>query len=1412
MDDDGLPNFKINDGGTATQEKPNVVLQAETPKMDDGIPVFNIHTDPNTGAPISLKGAIDETHKALDYIGAGFGQSQDDTRDAVIWSGAMMGLTTDDEAALMTSRSEVQRQRDAGLKAYEMAHEYTIQRVVKEIVGTVPYLAQIAKDTIPIAAAGTAVGAAGGALMGGEATLWTPPGVDTIAIPAGAGAGALVGGQVGGAAGVRTGIALSAARLSAGGKFKQLYHDEKVPREDAMKMSLAYGAMAGMLQAAQFARFAIVTTKALQAAKPILQKSALRVVASLAKEMGIVITIGEAQEAANITVDSMIGHSGLHKPPDSNEIVSRLKTAGGKSAVIGAAGLVTAHVTGLSFRQAAEKVNEATTREAGAPTAEETALLETKAELKAAKAEESHAAAKAKLAEAKAEGKPTKAASLAVDVAKQELDMARAEVPVKLIPQTPKLDTRKPLQGRVEQSAVERLAQAKQDHYYADKKVSRLEQEAIDYKADNLDTPIPSELEGKLAGARKELQMATAFKRHAERDAINEKINEINDAAHSKFTIESDETDKKEFDRNQKLMHGLVSKSGLPKDLQGEFNTAIRDSKTTKQLLKLAPIVRERIAAKLENVAHEDAIQKLEAQVKRVKPRLQNGHPFSRFTHEDDIQKILDLFAYYIKNQKAVSQAHREFIDAEQKGSDVSELYVRHEVARTVGDLETKSANEIYRLADRIEELIDSGLKGRAKEIANQDAQNKADAAALVDAIQGSKPIELGVSTNAPRKDLSGLEKYANRAGTTLFDWRGKLLVATMDTPGAEPEVLKRLDISRTVRDVSHSKLTDAKRLFGHLEEHTGLLQNKILKLVAEGSNDANKFIVKYENNEGTIKHMVLTPMQGVDMLMKISDPSLNVGQLTRNEDAPEGAPTFERGLRNALAEKDLKYFGLAEGYLANYQEMHGPLAKAVKTDTGIELPKNPDYPGLTIREGVKDKALSDQFNLHIEEIGKPAFNKVGANRPDFIRKRDSNLELVPQNAHIAATKYINASAQYRGWVSEAKRLAAILTNRKVTEAMRHKFGPELHRDIMSHLKAAVRGGVDEQAALVDLVNHLMRNVPVAALGLKPLMAVKHALSIQNTMLLISPKDLLVGTVDYWANKRKADAIIESSKAYEVRSSDPTGNLLGFEATTNKNVTEQEAARRWMLLPIWGGANQFAIRPGMWAVRRTALLKGKTSEQAMNEAERVPEFQTSGAIDQLSNAARSPIIRPFTLFHQLPARLWQETWLAWGKFFRERSLSSLKTAIGVALITHIGFAVFPLVDALWKELVAPNQDMKDQAWFQFWLAFAHGPMPLMWGETLDAAAMKASNEVLGTHFHPFELNTIQAGVINNSVKLFGDLLKDVTKGTWGPAEFIELGLDFARSGGLLLGVPLEPPLKLMRLGTGTPGDDKQEMH
>lgn len=833
---------------TSTNSTVAASQQTQQPyKPDYGAPVGSNISDTHLYVQKSQDGVSrDPVKNALDYIGRGFNYSKRDATSASGWFEAIRGEISDEEAMARYSPSQLEQDEINGLQDYEKLHPISAERVVKEIVGVVPYLMQNAADAAPITLGATATGAGAGAMLGGGAVTFSPAVLGApVTIPAGAGAGAITGAATGFNLGVRSGITYAAGRMAAGAVYRDL-RLKGIPRDRALTAALVAGTAGGLIQGWQYGRIPMVVRD--QLGKAAVERSGTETMLALAKEMGINLLALNAQTASRIIAESM---AGLNLP--WKEIEERFKETNLK-------GAMTIVPITLGIGGAAAAMNRAAAKSkpggSGDPVADMAAtfrdvltmskegenmkLLQMKAELKVAKAKDRVRDLKKDIEDATTEGKPTSTKKLELQVAEEELRIAKTELPVQSLVTAAK-GGEPQLKGRVEKSGKDAdeidesevtIAQAEDELTAAQNRIKDAEfavediQERL-YAEEELNPDADlSGLRDLLVRARKEVRDAFKSRRKAEYALVNKQVDEVIDAANSKYFIEKNDPEGKAIKENQEIITDLIRKSPIDKKYQAAFITAVKETQTQRQLIKIAdgytkektgekvPGVRQKIKELILQGEVKDSHKYMHKVLESLKPsNPRAAHRRSRFPAE--IQDAISKYELFIPankkggfdeptNAEAWLQKSNEIklklaADADvalSKGEmpDPTESFDRELVDTIAGDtlIDYNNPEEVRDLADKVADIADVGKNKLLEEKRKEMVELKALADDFLSDVQGEAKYQIDLDD--PRaKTINKFQELMRVGGAPLMPWN--ILVGHVTQHSKNPKSVERLMI-----------------------------------------------------------------------------------------------------------------------------------------------------------------------------------------------------------------------------------------------------------------------------------------------------------------------------------------------------------------------------------------------------------------------------------------------------------------------------------------------------------------------------------------------------------------------------------------------------------------------------------------
>lgn len=912
--------------------------------------------------------------------------------------------------------------------------------------------------------------------------------------------------------------------------------------------------------------------------------------------------------------------------------------------------------------------------------------------------------------------------------------------------------------------------------------------------------------------------------------------------------------------KNYKLMKDFITRSGLSLHDQGRILKLldIKKFKNAEATQKALPTLNMQVSELLAADQHRRAKARLDKAVASTEAGRRNDRPQSKFTA--DVQKTLDRVREFVENPAAAVDAYLNAetdqaaeedrvlasrvlnLGGQHLAAEVAELTdqladlraskivvpkgtklspdereerreINKAIAKTAMDLrkanaawKAQAAQHMNTLAGRISKIAKAGRDARVAQKTKEMESLREFHEETLDQIDSNWRETTSHPAASINRVLPGFTnkstKFMRTLGKDHFSWEGKLRIVMQDAknPTQAVEKLNRLVVD-AVRKSESQKRQQMEVLMQHLVDKSGMKRSAILKQMARGAKQ--KITLRYVNSEGYSDTAHLTRNEAIQLYMQMQDESLRRGLRNGNKYS-FNRNTFqstERVLEDALSPEEK---ALADGLLSFYRDQYNRLNEEYERATGLQLDFNKFYSGIAYREGFNENDINSEFETQLEAMTK--FRSLSANTPNnTVARLDSVLPLAPKDAFTNAFQSIALVEHYRAWRSPSKTLAFVFDNSVTRQAIGAKFGTDMYTALKAHITDMTQGAVQREYAFSNIVHTVLRNYGDALLALKPLQYIKQWTSIANFLLHINEKELVEGVADYFENKKFADEVLNSSELFKVRYANFDLQKAGALMNDSIQRSQQRTFRDAMLLALRLG-DEHVVLAGGWAVYKATLKKTGDPEKAMRAFEDAfNTTQSSGTIDQLSNFSRDKYTKVLAIFTQQPTRMWEFEVNAWRDAVNNPSLPSFYNAMHTSAVTHVSQALYGLVAVFWTYLITNDDDEREKAIWSWAMDTLKISLPPTISDAVSVLATTARNVTTkGKDYPVFDMINIPPyEAINNTGRLFKDILEGFVKGDWGTERMLKIMLDYARSVNLLLpgaagGIPIEPPLKLLK--------------
>lgn len=772
-----------------------------------------------------------------------------------------------------------------------------------------------------------------------------------------------------------------------------------------------------------------------------------------------------------------------------------------------------------------------------------------------------------------------------------------------------------------------------------------------------------------------------------------------------------------------------------------------------------------------------------------------------------------------LSSRAQLSEAQRQALDRVEQANKVlseaqralSEAQMNASIHGQIGLRDGFDYNDLPRTT---KERLHGEWQVRKEEI---EQQGEVLAKESLGAIQAENPVSLDPAAEAKRDTPI---KMLKRLGHTIFSWEGKLAIVFQDMKDYT-QLIKKLGVAKTVREVQHQKRKQMGTMRKVLMEATGKKEKDLIKLIVKGASSRRGDLIYLTDDKRAVSQtpteIAFTRNEAIQLWVQMHDETLHKGLIQNNGYSlqQEGDSTY-----NALAQElttDEK--NLAAGLLNWYKKYFKRLADEYYKETGEELPQVENYSGIAYRVGFKNEFIDEKFHAELQALAKYKPNdKTAGKTKSTIERTDNNLALEKRDAFMNAVMHISQTEHWKAWREPSKILNAVFANHDVKRAIEHKYGKAMLTAIEKHLTDMVKGVQIKESEWMNTANKILGNAGFAFLAAKPQQYVKQWTSLINFALKIPLPELVAGMADYWTDPVGHTKILMRSKLFQDRYASLDKTWLGAIRTEDVSALQKNSLKELLLSPLKYGDMHVSVVGG-WAVYRYTLKQTNSKKAALEAFENAfNTTQSSGTVDQLSNLARDPNGRFLSIFLQQPMRMMEYQITAWRDFINHPTIENGYNAWRTTAIVHVAQAAFASVALAWLHMTGAEDEDKNKAAWSVFREFLLGPSIPLASDLASTAFVNLSNTVFAnpdvaaafaeygiTHERqdPYELKSIPLDVLNRGSQFIGRAMKAISEQIEGQPisqdDVFKMMLDYSRSINLIYGaLPIEQPLKYLR--------------
>lgn len=758
-----------------------------------------------------------------------------------------------------------------------------------------------------------------------------------------------------------------------------------------------------------------------------------------------------------------------------------------------------------------------------------------------------------------------------------------------------------------------------------------------------------SQLKGKVERTERRRSKAQVRReaRLEKRNAAENEVRRIFNAANSKFVIESDESFTKEKDRIQKVLKGLINKSDLLDDkTKAALLTRVPSIDSTKDLLRMGEKFLDDTKTAEERTQLDKAKKDLQKAIDAGQPRTGNKAKLTP-TVQASLQYYDEFFTpEKLKGTKEnpVTQddikAHMakkagDYIDAGFKGEvdkakeaqanamkgTISELFQQpaHPLEKLriaqeafmywSGQMDTEAIN---RLADEVKETVD---ENRAQFLEDKEAQNKAfeqKRQKVLKGVQGKNEVipSTEVKQGKIRKKEFAVKSIINALTKTNTALADELF---QDTPPDErDQYVKIIDQTNSENKQHTLDEKSAQKLQELLSDALDSDWEKAQRLVFEGSKE-ELFSQSYTDIEGNAQILGRTTLNELLYLhLAIEDHSAIPGLVRGNKYTlagmvEDGQLSTQEVVNHILEQRaDGKYLDLGDA-IRNFYQWYAPQIKNHYLKLyGVELPTHEDYSGKLQHTGTEVfGGMPDLLDTVTN------YSKGMITPSSTITRSGSSLPVKLVNPFNQAVSHFR---QFNFWIAnseQASELTYIFSDSSkngLKDVIAYKLTPQFNNLIdgrlayQYHLKPGIFDASD------SALGQLTGNLATGILGADFTQPAKQLASTMLALTDVSVSEFMNGLANA-SNKEKLTGYLSRSEIYKARQGQIIPQVL--EATNSSeylNFTQKDSLQKFKefnMIPMskWGDGTASAITG--YIGYEAALKQGASIEEAVLAGDRL---------------------------------------------------------------------------------------------------------------------------------------------------------------------------------------------------------------
>jgi hypothetical protein len=623
---------------------------------------------------------------------------------------------------------------------------------------------------------------------------------------------------------------------------------------------------------------------------------------------------------------------------------------------------------------------------------------------------------------------------------------------------------------------------------------------------------------------------------------------------------------------------------------------------------------------------------KISKTLKKSKAKKVSGKPVGKLTPEiqatlDSIREASTIDAEVASHRMAKNQAKLANTESPLTPEERINLHIENSILGTASNLKERSVEELENLNDHIRNLVTTGRDAAKAKLERERSRRESMVAESVKTVGA-----VDVTATQRKGFFKRVKQRFTTLGQSLSGWADImdiLSISDKSSKAFESKLSQHTDVLETESaekaltfSLNQELVNEVMRVYGlKTDRQVNRKINQDSEVIDFGTMvDAAGNKVRVEMSKSQVRKLW---MEMQEPLIKENIEAAEGGLLLGNIEIKGFTQAMQAEVFAELSAEDITF---AKAQFQVYRDLYKKVNAQYRADYGVDLPFNESYSPIRRKLG-KEQEI-DSF---LKEQGYRATISTSA-----LKTRVRNFELVKSRSDFEAMQsHIVEMSHYITWSEKLKDLSTIFGDLRMRNAIESKFGKGTLALVDEFIEDFTNRGLRRSSQIEGVLNKLRINFTVAALALKPALALKQQASIFAYAENIPAKDFVAGYLSFWANPVKNfQTLREASSLFATRGENMERDIKDAADSSELNAFKKSGSYRDMMLFFTKKGDKFAIASGGWAVYQHTLNQGGTKADAVKAFEKATaNTQQSSDISQLSSWQRGGhFAKLFTMF------------------------------------------------------------------------------------------------------------------------------------------------------------------------------------